>query len=401
MIASYLTIIRRYPVVIAFGFLATFFSNFGQTYFIGLYGEYFQTAFELSNVEFGGIYSAITLASAVALLALGHVVDKVRLRPYVAYVCLALAAGCMCIAFATSLPMFIVGLWLVRFHGQGVITHMASTVTAREIEVGRGKSLSLTALGQPLGEVVLPLLFTFVLVALHWQDAWLAFGIMYICCALPLMLWLTPSKALELPDALEVATQAQTKLRHLLRDPALWLLLVANMLMPFLITGITFHQKWVMEDLGFTLQLYAISLMVFGVGHAVAGLLAGDVVDRLGAVKVLRWFLLPFMVASLLLAMIGHPVMLPIFMLATALSAGCTHSARGSYLAERYGVKQLGAIKSLFSSAMVFSTALAPVIFGMLIDGFQSATILFHLYWISAAMVLVSLRFLPSGKFSS
>lgn len=394
MLASYLSIIRRHPSVIAFGFFATLFSNFGQTFFIGLYSEYFQTAFGLSNTQFGGVYSGVTLASAGALLLLGHMIDKVHLRRYVAYACVALAAGCLTMAHATTLPVFVIGLWLVRFHGQGVMTHMSATVTAREISEGRGGSLSLTVLGQPLGEIVLPLLFTVTIALVEWRTSWQAYGLFYLLFALPMMLWLAPCKAIELPDTLDQPVEAEQKMRHVFKDKALWLLLIANMLMPFLITGIVFHQKWLMEDLGFTTQLYAMSLTGFGVGHAVSGLLAGGVVDRVGSVKVLRLFLLPFIAATLGLVFIGYWWMLPLFMLATALSAGCTHSARGSFLAERYGTKQLGAIKSLFTSSMVFSTALSPLLFGWIIDTTAQGVMILHLSWISAVLAFGALQFL-------
>jgi MFS family permease len=398
MIRAYLSILRAYPAVIAFGFLATFFSNVGQTYFIGLYSEFFQQSFGLSNTGFGSIYSAVTLASAGALLLLGHVIDKVRLRVYVAYACLALALGCMLMAHAAGLGLFVLGLWLVRFHGQGVMIHMSSTVTAREIDIGRGRGLSLTVLGQPLGEVVLPVLFASVMVMMDWRTAWQIYGWVYVLAALPLMVWLAPVASIELHDELHASPKEQMKLRHVLRDSSLWLLMLANMLMPFLITGIMFHQKWLMENLGFSAELYAYSLTAFGVGHAVAGLLAGGVVDRIGAVQVLRWFLVPFIGASLLLVTITEPYILPVFMLATALTAGCTHSARGSYLAERYGTGQLGAIKSFFASSMVFSTALSPALFGVIMDYTNNAKVIFHICWICALLTLLLLRFLQSGK---
>lgn len=397
MIRSYFATIRAYPAVIAFGFLATLFSNFGQTFFIGLYSEYFQNSFGLSNTQFGGIYSGVTLASAGAVLLLGHLIDRVRLRAYVIYACLAMATGCLLMAHATSLLWFVLGLWLVRFHGQGVMPHMSSTVTAREISIGRGRGLSLAVLGQPVGEMLFPLMFAFIVVLGDWHIAWQVYGWAFVLVALPLLYWLAPPLAIELPDELNPTPKASAKLHHVLKDRSLWLLMLANILLPFLITGIMFHQKWLMEDMGFSTTLYALSLTAFGVGHALAGLLAGGVVDRIGAVKVLRWFLLPFILATLLLVVVAKPFVLPLFMLATALSAGCTHSTRGSYLAERYGTRQLGAVKSLFISGMVFGSALSPVLFGVMIDATQQASVIFHFCWISAVLAFCALQFLQEG----
>lgn len=57
------------------GFLLTFFSSFGQTFFIGLSGNDIRTRFGLSGGEFGGLYMAATLASALTLPWLGRSLD--------------------------------------------------------------------------------------------------------------------------------------------------------------------------------------------------------------------------------------------------------------------------------------------------------------------------------------
>lgn len=394
MLKSYYALIRRHPRIIAFGFLCAFFSNFGQTFFLGLYSPAFQQAWGLTNTDFGMVYSGVTLASAGMLLLLGHYIDSVPLRRYVLIVCTTLGLGCLLMAQSPVLWLFILGLWLVRFNGQGIMTHMSSTVTAREVHEGRGRSLSLTILGAPAGAIVFPLVFTAAIALGDWQLGWTGYGLFCLLVVLPLLLWLAPRTPLALPDALDASAGEENKLKRVLRDPALWLLLGANMLMPFALTGIFFHQQPLMAALGFSAQLYALSFMAYGIGHALSELLAGHLVDRFGPTWVLRLFLLPFIVATL--ALIAWPVtpMLPLFMLAAALTAGATHSARGSYLAERYGVQRLGAVKSMFTSSMVLSSALSPTLFGLLLDSPYDATWVLHFCWMSAALLLIALQWL-------
>ena len=50
------------------------------------------------------------------------------------------------------------------------------------------------------------------------------------------------------------------------------------------------------------------------------------------------------------------------------ISNGLTNVLMSSFWAEIYGVNHLGSIKALTGSLMVFSTALASVVFGALID---------------------------------
>jgi hypothetical protein len=47
-----------------------------------------------------------------------------------------LAAGCAVIAFATSVPLFVLGLLALRLGGNGLLSHVALTATARYFTSG-------------------------------------------------------------------------------------------------------------------------------------------------------------------------------------------------------------------------------------------------------------------------
>jgi hypothetical protein len=53
--------------LLAFGFVLAFFSSFGQTSFIAVFGPVLRQEFGLSNGALGGMYSAATLASGLLL----------------------------------------------------------------------------------------------------------------------------------------------------------------------------------------------------------------------------------------------------------------------------------------------------------------------------------------------
>ena len=88
---SLISLIRAEWRLLLFGFLMTFSSSFGHTYFIGLFGGEIRDALSLSHGDFGLVYSAATLLSALVLLWSGSLVDYLDLRRY-AY----LAAGGLC-----------------------------------------------------------------------------------------------------------------------------------------------------------------------------------------------------------------------------------------------------------------------------------------------------------------
>ena len=75
------------------------------------------------------------------------------------------------------------------------------------------------------------------------------------------------------------------------------------------------------------------------------------------------------------------------------ISNGLTNVLMSSFWAEIYGVNYLGSIKALTGSLMVFSTALATVVFGMLIDfgySIEDIAVLCSIYTaISIAIVII------------
>ena len=76
----------------------------------------------------------------------------------------------------------------LRLTGQGLMGHTATVTMARYLGSARGRGLSVSALGMPLGEAVWPPLVTLFLVSaqLPWRLAW-------ACIAAGLLLLLLPT----------------------------------------------------------------------------------------------------------------------------------------------------------------------------------------------------------------
>ena len=95
---------------IAGGLLLTFFSSFGQTFFIGLSGEELRAKFGLSDGEFGGIYMIATIGSALTLPILGRVLDHMPGWKVARFVIPGLACACILMAFSPNLILMILSL---------------------------------------------------------------------------------------------------------------------------------------------------------------------------------------------------------------------------------------------------------------------------------------------------
>lgn len=161
----------------------------------------------------------------------------------------------------------------------------------------------------------------------------------------------------------------QWSTREVLRDWGFYLLLPAVLAPPFIGTGLMFHQDVLRGSMGWSRELFASGFVVFSVVQVMTAPVAGALVDRFTAHRLLCSYLIPYGLALMGIALFQSELMVFILMTGMGLTAGIAYSVVGATWAERYGVRHLGAIRSLVTVVMVVSTALAPPLLGVLIDG--------------------------------
>lgn len=356
---------------IAGGFLLTFFSSFGQTFFIGLSGGELRAKFDLSDGEFGLLYMTATLASAATLPALGRTLDSMPGWKVARFVIPALAGACLLIAFAPILWLVLLALYLLRLFGQGMMTHIALTETGRWFAASRGRAMSLVVPGHQAGEALFPVTFAIIAATLGWQMAWIGGAAFLMLVALPLILWLfsverVPSSAEN--DAAPTRTARDWTRAEVLRDPYFYMLLFCVLAPPFIGTTIFFHQDYFVDLRGYDPLAFAAAFPVMAATTVTFALICGGLIDRFGALGILPYFLLPLAVASLAAGLVTPVWGVYVFMILLGISYGFTSTLAGALWPELYGLKHLGAVRSVIVAAMVFSTALGPGITGALID---------------------------------
>jgi MFS family permease len=100
----------------------------------------------------------------------------------------------------------------------------------------------------------------------------------------------------------------------------------------------------------------------------VCKLWAGLLVDRFGAVRLVPLMCLPFGLGLLLLFYFDTTATAILFMVLMGITIGVYATLSSPFFSELYGTLHLGAIKSMTTAAMVFATAVAPVLMGRMID---------------------------------
>ncbi|MBT8486808.1 MAG: MFS transporter [Phycisphaerae bacterium] len=363
-----------------FGFTLAFFSSFGQTFFVGLFGGELRAAFAMSEGVFGSLYSLATLVSGCFVVWLGHLIDRVDLRLYATLVGLGLVAACLSIAAATTIVGLGVSIFALRLSGQGLLSHTAMTSMARYYERSRGMAISIAGLGFPAGEAVLPFAAVTLMQASGWRTTWQLIALIVGVTIVPLTLILlrghgrrhaTHVAAVDAtldPAAAAAPVRRQWTRREVLRDGRFYGLLPAALAPGFIVTGIFLHQPTLVAEKGWTPAWFAACFVGFAASQLPASLLAGGTIDRFGARRLVPLYLVPLIASLLVLAGWRHPAAALFFLVLAGITSGIGGPILGALWAELYGVRHLGSIRALVSALMVFATAGSPAIMGWLID---------------------------------
>lgn len=374
-ILSYPEFVRLYPYLSTFGLICTFFSSFGQTFFVSLFVPSFNEEFNLSNSTFGLLYSGATVLSALSLIWIGKWIDHMLLKKYVLLNISILLIGITLLFSAWIIPILFVGLYFLRLGFQGLLTHTTHTVMARYFVLNRGKALSIANLGYPIGEAFLPLVGAIVIASIGWRLSWVVVALLILCIMLPIVLWLLsniPADPKEIQTADGMSTLSEDEIRWtrrlVIRDPRFYKILPLFIASPFLLTGLFLFQVSLAEYKGWTIELIATSFIMFATGRTLFSLIGGPLIDRFSARKLFPYMLLPSALGLIAISFTAHPWMAFFYMLMLGMGEGLASGIKTALWAEIYGVRSLGAIRSLMSFVLIFGTAISPFLFGYLID---------------------------------
>lgn len=366
-------LVKNAPRYLAYGFLHFFASSVGQTFFISLFVLDITNRMNWGDDTFAYVYSSITLVAAFLLPLVGKQIDRLRIRYVSLATAVLLAMACFLIAGTTS-PLFLVsGLFVVRLGGQGVMPLIGSTTIGRYFTLDRGKALSLSLIGIPVAEIIIPLLVVWILAHYGFSVAWSLAGGILLLVFIP-AIWLLIKKA----DAFQTAaaTSAQQEdageqrvaswtRDEVLKDLRFRLLIPAFLITPFVMTGMMFTQAKVAENFAVSASWLALAISGYGAARALCMLFGGSLADRFGPEKLPRFLFLPMLVGLLLFVLLQNPFSILLFFALSGVTAGVESVVWPALWSQRYGPRYLGSIKSTIRVMVVLVSAAAPVIFSL------------------------------------
>ena len=379
--------------VIIFGFIFTFFSSFGQSFFLGLFNSSIRETLSITHGQFGSIYASATLLSSFLLIWVGKKIDDVNIFRFAFYVTLLLAFSCFFFSKISSIVFLFISIFLMRFSGQGLMSHTATTTISRYFTKSRGKALSIGWFGLSTAEFILPVLIVYLLSITDWQNIWLLISIL-ILIFLPLTSFVLvknlnfDSREIDKDQISEKKEIKNWTRIEVLKDYRFYIICLNMLAMPWIATGVFVYQSYISESKEWGEFIIAQSFMVYSILSVITLLGSGFLIDRFTSRKLLIFMNLPLLVSTIVLFYFDVSISAFIFLGLIGISNGLANVLGSSTWAEIYGVKYLGSIKALTTALMVFATAFGTALFGFLIDiGFSVRDIA----TVSGAYIFVSL----------
>jgi len=358
--------------VIIFGFIFTFFSSFGQSFFLGLFNSSIRDALSITHGQFGSIYASATLLSSIVLVWIGKKIDDVNILKFASYVIIFLSVSCFVFSKISSIIFLFIGIFLMRLAGQGLSSHTATTTISRFFEKNRGRALSTGWLGLSLAEFLMPVLIVFLLTFIEWRDIWVSISILVII--------VLPVATFFLVKEIKLDTREESKIEEnnkeikqwrrieVLKDYRFYIICMTMLAMPWIATGSFVYQSFISSSKEWGPYVIAQSFMAYSILSVITLFISGFLIDKFSSRKLLIYMNIPLFFATIVLYYFNTPLSSFVFFGLLGVTNGLANVLGSSTWAEIYGVKFIGSIKALTTALMVFSTAFGTALFGFLID---------------------------------
>ena len=388
---DYIYFLRGNFRTVGFGWLLTLFSGFGQTFLISLYVPEIIKSFNISEGTFGAIYAGCTVAASFIMLSVGHTVDHKPVKKVTAFTITGLALSSILLGASQNIILLIIAITGLRLSGQGLLTHISMTIMSKQYIADRGKALSFSSLGFSVGEAIFPLIIAFLISWFDWRIAAIASG-----GALLLYLIRLKYNRLENFDK-KLSRNGSPSPWSLLKDyksvvfdRRFGVMMPASFILSFAATAIFFYQYVFVEDKGWSVQLYATFFTVYAITRFLFSLFGGVWVDKYTARKLFRYYLIPINIGLLPFAFMDGIMGALIFLITAGISMGVSGTVKTALIAELYGTEKMGVIRSVFTMFSVISTALGPLVVGLLMDAEVRFEYIMGGIFVLMAMIIVN-----------
>lgn len=341
-----------------------------------------------SRSDLGWALTLRMAGSGVALPLLGRMVDRHGTRWLGVGASLLAGATLAGLALAHDLWLlyllfFLSGLAGMSGPGGALLTAVPA---AKWFVRKRGRALAITAAGLGFGTTLAIPLTQLLISAVGWRAAWVVFGVAIWAVAVPLFAIFmrrepedvglypdgapAPASRLAAPASAVTSPAGDLSLREAVRTPVLWLILGAQIVLQFTVSGTLLHRTSFWQLQGLSPALVAVGTAVDPFMVIFAALAFGFLGERLkvrylGMLGGLFWAtcMLP-----MLLYQEGHAYFIFLHNFIWALAAGANINFQNLVWPSYYGRRYLGTIRGVLLPLSMAAGALGAPLYGYLID---------------------------------
>jgi len=282
-------------VILALSIVGTFFSSPGQTYSISAFIDSYIKEFGYSRTMIASIYSGATVLSGSLIIFMGKSVDRFGQRAMLVLSGVMLAISCFFNSFIINIPMVFIGFFLLRYFGQGSLPLITGSLVPQWFDKRRALALSLLSMGNILGNMIVPIINTYIIQNYGWQFAWRGWSILVILVFVPLMGIFVVDKPEDiglLPDNQVVNSQedidkelakvekSSFTLSEAKKTKEFWFIGIISMLVPMISTGMMFHFFSLMNTKNIDATSTSFIIGLIAIPGFFVPIFAGTVIDR-------------------------------------------------------------------------------------------------------------------------
>ena len=385
--------------VIIFGFIFTFFSSFGQSFFLGLFNPSIRNDLNISHGQFGSIYALATIFSSLTLIWFGKKIDEFKLLNYSFIVIFFLIISSFFFSLINNLYLLIIGIFLMRFSGQGLMSHTSTTTISRYFNQRRGKALSAVWFGLSTAEFILPTLIVFMLTFLSWRSIWQFISLLMLIVLPIIVLSTIKNLSINSRENNNIFDRSLNRIKswkrsEVIKDVKFYIISLNMLAMPWIATGVFVYQSFISDSKSWEIYTIPKSFMIYSISSILTLILSGFLVDRFTSRKLIYFINAPLLMGLIFLYFLNQQFIAYIFFGLLGVSNGLANVLGSSTWAEIYGVKYIGSIKALTTALMVFSTAFGTAIFGYFIDlglSIETISLISALYIVSVFLLLLTI----------
>ena len=284
--------------VIVFGFIFTFFSSFGQSFFLGIFNTSIRETLSITHGQFGSIYASATLCSSLLLIWVGKKIDDINIFRFAIYVTLLLSFSCFFFSKISSIVFLFIAIFLMRFSGQGMMSHTATTTVSRYFTKSRGRALSICWFGLSSAEFILPVLMVFLLSLTTWQNIWTIIALLILVFLPIASFFLVRTVKLDTRESTEGEEFKEENIKQwkrieVIKDYKFYIVSMNMLAMPWIATGVFVYQSFITESKNWGPFVIAQSFMSYSVFSVITLLISGFLIDKFTSRKLLIFMNIP------------------------------------------------------------------------------------------------------------